>query len=190
VTDRFSPNCRRALAASEREARSLKHAQIATEHVLLGLLRVEESVAAQALRLLGVTHRKGRRRIMRLVDAGAEPVDARLSFTPRVREIIEDAFSGAVWVPRVVATSVEGRESPPPSRAPLLRRSDQRVRSEQLLFALLAHGEGVAARVLGEVDVDLERLAVAIQQVRFPDLTRQALLEQRSWPPLAPPDSN
>src|SRR3954454_318900 len=72
VIERFSTHAREALAAAEREARSLKHAQIGTEHVLLGLLRVEESLAAQALRLMGVTHRKARRRITALVDTGHE----------------------------------------------------------------------------------------------------------------------
>jgi ATP-dependent Clp protease ATP-binding subunit ClpC len=48
VIERFSLHCRQALVAAEQEARSLKHGQIATEHVLLGLLRVEESVAARA----------------------------------------------------------------------------------------------------------------------------------------------
>lgn len=50
MIERFSTHARAALAAAEREARSLKHSQIGTEHVLLGLLRIEESVAAQALR--------------------------------------------------------------------------------------------------------------------------------------------
>ena len=88
MIDRFSPRCRQALAAAEREARSLKHGQIATEHLLLGLLRVEDSVAAHALRLAGVSHAKARRRIVQLVDVGSERPKGPLSFTPRVREII------------------------------------------------------------------------------------------------------
>jgi ATP-dependent Clp protease ATP-binding subunit ClpC len=84
VIERFSTHAREALAAAEREARSLKHSQIGTEHVLLGLLRIEESVAAQALRLMGVTHRKARRRITGLVDVGPTAPAGPLAFTPRV----------------------------------------------------------------------------------------------------------
>jgi ATP-dependent Clp protease ATP-binding subunit ClpC len=48
VIEDFSSDARRALAASEREARLLKHPHVATEHLLLGLLRVEDSIAARA----------------------------------------------------------------------------------------------------------------------------------------------
>jgi ATP-dependent Clp protease ATP-binding subunit ClpC len=159
--------------------------------VLLGLLRTEDSVAARALRLLGVTHRKARRRIVRLVDVGSEDGEARLAFTPCVREILEDAFSGAIWLPRVAGTSLAPRQRRAPQpRAPRLRApEDDRVRSEHLLFALLAHGEGVAAHVLTDLGVDLARLAVAIQHVRFPDPTRRPFAEQPRWPP-APPERN
>src|SRR5689334_9554900 len=107
MVERFSLHCRQALAASEREARSLKHAHVATEHVLLGLLSVEDSVAAQMLRLLGVTRRKARRRIVSLVDVGDERVHGPLPFTPRVREIIEDAFSGSTWMALVIQADLE-----------------------------------------------------------------------------------
>jgi ATP-dependent Clp protease ATP-binding subunit ClpC len=185
VIEHFSADARRALAASEREAKLLRHRQVGTEHVLLGLLRVEDAVAARALRLLGVTYRKARRRIVRLVDVGGEAVDGRVSFTPRVREILEDAYSGSNWVPLVVATSLD-RAAPPTERAtaPRLRMPGPRpVQTEELLLALLAHGEGVAAAVLESFGVDLEKLAVACNRARLGDLPPLIVGGPPSWPP-------
>jgi ATP-dependent Clp protease ATP-binding subunit ClpC len=178
MIDRFSRHAREALTAAEREARSLRHAQIATEHVLLGLLRVEESTAAKALRLMNVTYRKARRRVTDLVDVGPAPVAGPLAFTPRVREVLEDAFSGVVWTQRLGQACVGPafRASQPIGR-PLLE-----VRSEQLLLALIAHGEGVAARVLGELGVDLDKAATATTHVRFPQLEQLRSLTL-PWPP-------
>jgi ATP-dependent Clp protease ATP-binding subunit ClpC len=181
MIERFSVHCRETLTAAEREARSLKHAQIATEHVLLGLLRVEESVAAQALRLMGVTHRKARRRIVRLVDVGQARVEGPVTFTPRVKEILEDAFTGAVWTQRLGQCLVDPafRASQP------IGRPWVEVRTEQVLLALIAHGDGVAAHVLAELGVDLEKAAVTTTHVRFPQLEqlREVFAPAVSWPP-------
>jgi ATP-dependent Clp protease ATP-binding subunit ClpC len=200
VIDRFSSHCREALAAAEREARGLNHAHIGTEHVLLGLLRVESSVAAGALRLMGVTHRKARRRILRLVDTGAERAENPISFTPRVREVLEDAFTGSVWTQRLGEVLV-GPSFQPSSKtpwdtsvspaAPRLSQGRVEVRTEDLLLALIAHGEGVAAHVLSQFGVDLEKAAVATQSIRFakPATIFPLSEEPARWPP-APPKAN
>ena len=195
VIDRFSAHCREALASAEREARSLKHGHIATEHLLLGLLRVEGSVAARGLRLAGVTHAKARRRIVQLVDVGLDRPKGPLSFTPRVREIIEDAFTGSVWTLRLgqslVGPSFRPSAETPLGRpvsaaAPRLSQGNLEVRTENLLLALLAHGEGVAARVLAELGVDLEKAAVATQSVRSPRPQPSPCEEAAKWPPSRP----
>ena len=173
MIDRFSTHARQALAAAEREARSLNHAHIGTEHVLLGLLRVEESVAAQALRLLGVTYRKARRRITALVDTGpAKP--AAPAFTARVREVLEDAFTGSVWLRQLGAG-----EGDPALRAGHSIGRPFEVRSEQVLLALVAHGEGVAWRVLADLGVDVEKAAAAAMHARFPAAVRELFAP---WP--------
>jgi ATP-dependent Clp protease ATP-binding subunit ClpC len=175
VIERFSTHAREALAAAEREARSLKHAQIGTEHVLLGLLRVEESVAAQALRLMGVTYRKARRRITALVDTGAGRSTGAIGFTPRVREVLEDAFTGTIWSQKLGMACGD-----PAFRASQALARPFEVRSEQLLLALIAHGEGVAAHVLEELGVDLAKAASATQHVHFPVTLRELFAP---WPP-------
>jgi ATP-dependent Clp protease ATP-binding subunit ClpC len=196
VVERFSPHARQALAAAEREARSMKHAHVATEHLLLGLLKVEDCVAAQAFRLVGVTHRKARRRIVALVDIGGRRTPPPLPFTPRVREVIEDAFTGSLWLRQLDASVVgqvcEARVPLRPATTRLLGQkhpSEGDVRTEQLALALVAHGDGVAARVLTELGVDFEKLAVAVTTVRIPpQLRHQALFHVPvSWPPQLPP---
>ncbi len=195
MLDRFSPRCRRALAAAEHEARSLKHGQVATEHVLLGLLRVEDSVAARALRLAGVTRSKARRRIVELVDVGSERPKGPLSFTPRVRDTIEDAFTGSVWTlrlgqslvgPSFGPSSETPLERPVSAAAPRLTQGRVEVRTENLLLALVAHGEGVAAHVLAELGVDLEKAAVATQNIRSPRPEPLPYEQPAEWPPSHP----
>jgi ATP-dependent Clp protease ATP-binding subunit ClpC len=185
VVDRFSRNCRRALVAAEREARSLKHRQIATEHILLGILAVEESTAARGLRLLGLTRPKARRRIVRLVDVGGERVEGPIPFSPRVREIIEDAYTGALWH-RALGMSIVGASFEPGSRSRAPRLAARReVGTGDLLLALIAHGDGVAAHVLAQHGIDMEKAAVATTNVRFP----HAVEAPSGWPP-APPKPN
>jgi ATP-dependent Clp protease ATP-binding subunit ClpC len=175
LIERFSAHAREALAAAEREARSLKHAHIGTEHVLLGLLRIEGSLAAQALRMMGVTYRKARRRITALVDVGPAKPTGPMRFSPRVLEVLEDAFTGVVWSQRLGAACLDR-----PIRATHLTGRPLEVRSEQLLLALIAHGEGVAARVLSELGVDIEKAAAATTHARFPLGVRDQFAP---WPP-------
>jgi ATP-dependent Clp protease ATP-binding subunit ClpC len=200
--ERYTEKARRVIFFARYEASQFGSPYIETEHLLLGLLRVEDSLAARALGLLAVTHGKVRRRVVRLVDVGAARPQGSLPFTPRVRELIEDAFTGAVWTQRLgeslVGTAFRpSRETPwgtPVSvEAPRLSQSRVEVRSEDLLLALIAHGEGVAAHVLGELAVDLEKAAVAVQSVRFPrpegHSLGAAVEAPTQWPP-APPKQN
>ncbi|MGD0714719.1 MAG: Clp protease N-terminal domain-containing protein [Gaiellaceae bacterium] len=140
-----------------------------------------------------MTHRKARRHVVRLVDVGAERVEGPISFTPRVREIIEDAFSGSIWLPLLVKTTVgpSCEPTPPVSRhAPRLRANPRsEVRTEELLLALIAHGEGVAAHALSDLGVDLDKVAVASQYARSPYPTFGPPFKQTEWPP-APPKRN
>jgi ATP-dependent Clp protease ATP-binding subunit ClpC len=199
VIDRFSAHCCQALVSAESEARSLKHGHVATEHLLLGLLRVEDCVAARALLLMGVTYAKARRRLVRMVDVGAECPEGSLPFTPRVREIIHDAFTGSVWTlrlgQRLLGASFEPSAATPwgmpvSTDAPRLSQGHIQVRSEDLLLSLIANGEGVAASLLSHLDVDLEKAAVATTHVRFPkaeDATWNLPFQvSAEWPPSPP----
>jgi hypothetical protein len=111
-----------------------------------------------------------------------------------VREVIEDAFTGSMWVP-ALGKSIVGPSFEPSAKTPWGTRVSRRaprlsnerraeVRTEELLLALIAHGEGVAAHVLSEFGVDLARAAVATTHVRCPPLPGpSASAESGQWPP-------
>jgi Clp amino terminal domain, pathogenicity island component len=91
----------------------------------------------------------------------------------------------------VIGQRNANRGTPVSPDAPRLSHGRVEVRTEQLLLALIAHGEGFAAHVLSQFGVDLEKAAVATQSVRFP---KPAHLfpdweESEQWPP-APPKAN
>src|SRR5919197_2669638 len=141
MLERFDEQARRALAQAEREARALRHGYVGTEHLLLALLHEQESVAARALRLLGINRRKARTRILKLVDMGSKAPEGSIAFTPRMKEILEDAFLGVA--PSGPCDPL-GKAPPARSvrRAPrLVLQKGAKVGSNQLLLALIAHGE-------------------------------------------------
>ena len=192
MVERFADETRRVFARSEREARALNHAQVGTEHLLLALLHEDDCVAARALRLLSVTRRKARARILKLVDIGSRPPHDPIEFTPRVKEIIEDAVFGDFWLRQIAPGALptgKPRRSVYPSAS---GRKDGKIETDYLLFAVLAHREGVAAHVLGDLGVDLGQAVVAVRHVRYPTLSAPGPIFGGSgvdpwseWPPPA-----
>jgi ATP-dependent Clp protease ATP-binding subunit ClpC len=131
--ERFSAHAKRVLALAQEEAAAARHGHVGTEHILLGLLRDDEGVGGRALGELGVEPARARGAIEAAVPPGTEAADGPLVPTPRVKRVIELAFE-------------ESR-----------RLGHPYVGSEHLLLGLLAEGDGVAAGVLKEAGVTLER---------------------------------
>ncbi|MDI6601258.1 MAG: ATP-dependent Clp protease ATP-binding subunit [Thermoanaerobacteraceae bacterium] len=129
---RFTERAQRVLILANEEAKALNHNYVGTEHILLGLLKENEGVAAQALHNLGVQFDEIRKRIESLIGKGTMPVDV-IGYTPRAKRVLELSF-------------VEAR-----------RLGHNYVGTEHILLGLLREGEGVAARVLMEMSVDLNR---------------------------------
>ena len=77
------------IVLAEDEARILKHAYIGTEHILLGLLREEHSVAASVLGSLDVSVEKMRAQVTQIVGADVEMPTDQLPFTPRAKKVLE-----------------------------------------------------------------------------------------------------
>jgi ATP-dependent Clp protease ATP-binding subunit ClpC len=128
----FSPAARRAVALAEREARSLGHERVGTEHLLLGLLAAEDGIVDGALRAEGATLTAVRRKVVEAVGQGAAGGAA-----PR-------------WTPRA------GRAL---GRAPRFARDrrEDLVTPDHVLLAVL-DVEGTAGQVLRGLGVDLEAL--------------------------------
>jgi len=74
---------------AEQEARGLSHNYIGTEHLLLGLLREEDGVAARVLESVGVTVERARGQVAQLGGGGATPTRGEIPFTPRAQKVLE-----------------------------------------------------------------------------------------------------
>jgi len=121
---RFTERAQRVFMLAQEEARRLKHPAVGTEHLLLGLLREGEGIAAKALQALGLDLNKVREEVERIATPGDSRVGDEVGLTPRAKKVLELAHE-------------EGR-----------RQGVSYVGTEHLLLGLIREGEGVAARVL------------------------------------------
>jgi ATP-dependent Clp protease ATP-binding subunit ClpA len=150
--NRFSEQARKVLVLAEEEARRLNHNYMGTEHLLLGLISLHESLAASVLRNLGIVQDRVRAAVEHIIGRGDTPVDGPLSFTPRA----------------VVAAALAVSEA-----LRMQRQANALVDPEHLLLGLLREGEGVAAGVLESFGVTLDRaraqtLEAIITQMQSP----------------------
>ena len=129
--ERFTHRARRVVVLAQEEARLLNHNYIGTEHVLLGLVREEEGVAAKALESLGISLEKVRRQVEVIVGRGATPPSGHIPFTPRGKRVLELSFREA------------------------LQLGHDYIGTEHILLGLLREGEGVGAQALVGLGVDL-----------------------------------
>ena len=139
--EKFSERARRVLTIAQEEARQMNHTSIGTKHILLGLLREEEGVAAKILTNLGVSLNKIRTAVEFNSDRGERPGTGETGLTPRAKRVIELAID-------------EARQL-----------SHNYIGTEHLLLGLLREGEGVAAGVLNSLGVTLERARSETAQV-------------------------
>ena len=130
--ERFSGGARRTVVLAQEEARALDHNYIGTEHILLGLLREHDGVAAQALSRLGITVGDVRGDVIRIIGKGAKAPSGHVPFTPRAKKVLELSLREA------------------------LQLGHNYIGTEHILLGLIREGEGVAAQVLVARGADLE----------------------------------
>ena len=133
-----SDHAREALRLAHEEARALRHSYVGTEHILLGLLRERDGVAATTLASLDVTHERVRMAVLRMMGEGVEDASGERPFTGAANEAIERAAREA---------SMVGAE---------------RLGTEHILLALTREAGGAAARILVQLDVDLAAIRAAV----------------------------
>src|SRR6185437_10036836 len=92
VFGRFTERARQVVVLAQDEARALKHNYIGTEHLLLGLLRDEEGLAARVLESLDVTLDEAREEVRRQVGFGEELTTGQIPFTPRAKKALGHAL--------------------------------------------------------------------------------------------------
>jgi len=136
----FTPRAQQVLALSRKEADRFNHNFVGTEHLLLGLLKLGQGVAVNVLQKFGLDLEKVRNEIEQQVGTGAEkkPIGWTLPFTPRVKKVLALANN---------------------ERRAL---NHTYVGTEHILLGLLHEGDGVAARVLKNLEVDIEATRVEI----------------------------
>ena len=134
VFERFTERARRVVVLAQEEARTLKHNYIGTEHILLGLLREEEGLAARVLERLDITVERVRAQVVRIADSGEEVASGQIPFTPRAKKVLELALREA------------------------LSLGHDYIDTEHLLLGLVRENDGVGARILLDFNADSEKI--------------------------------
>jgi ATP-dependent Clp protease ATP-binding subunit ClpC len=134
VFERFTEHARQVVVIAQEEARALHHNYIGTEHILLGLLREEQGLAARVLGSLGLTLEKARAQVARLVAPSEEVTSGQIPFTPRAKKVLELSLREA------------------------LALGDDYIGTEHILLGLVREHEGVAMRVLLDFDADSAKI--------------------------------
>jgi ATP-dependent Clp protease ATP-binding subunit ClpA len=121
---RFTDQARRVVVLAEEEARTLDHNWIGTEHLLLGLLREGEGVAARALESLGITLPPVRQQVEEITGRGQQVPSEVIPFTPRSKKVLELSLLEA------------------------MRLGHEFIGTEHILLGLIRESDGVAAQIL------------------------------------------
>lgn len=140
--NRFTERARKVILLAKEEAKRFNHDYIGTEHILLGLIREGEGVAAAVLENLGLDSEKIRLEVEKLVQPGPSTViSGDIPFTPKAKKVIELAMDEA----RNLGHNYIG--------------------TEHLLLGLIREGEGVASQVLVNLGLDLNRVREEVMQL-------------------------
>jgi len=132
--EKFSERARRVLSLAQEEAQRFNHNYIGTEHILLGLVRETDGVAAKVLANLAVEVSKVRSAVEFIIGRGERATPGEIGLTPRAKKVIELAVDEA------------------------RRLNHHYIGTEHLLIGLMREGEGVAAGVLESLGVNLDKI--------------------------------
>ena len=144
----FTPRAQQVLALARKEADRFNHNYVGTEHLLLGLIKLGQGVAVNVLQKMGLDPETVRQEVEKQVGFGPEnKMSGNIPYTPRVKKVL----------------ALAGKE------AKALQHSY--VGTEHILLGLLREGEGVAARVLKNLEVDLDRTRNEVLKELDPNFT-------------------
>ena len=137
---RFTDQARRVVVLAQEEARMLNHNWIGTEHLLLGLIREGDGVAAKALESLGISLQAVRQEVEAIIGQGEQVPSEVIPFTPRSKKVLELSL----------------RES--------LQLGNNYIGTEHILLGLMRESDGVAAQVLIKLGANLNRVRQQVIQ--------------------------
>jgi hypothetical protein len=138
---RFAGRGRTVIVLALEEARMLNHDSIGTEHILLGLIREGEGVAAQALESLGIDLEAVRQQVVEITGQGEQAPPEHIPFTARAKRVLELSLREAMQL------------------------GHNYIGTEHILLGLIREGDGVAAQVLVRLGVDLNRVRQQVIQL-------------------------
>lgn len=141
IFDRFTERAQKVMVHSQEEAIALNHNYIGTEHILLGLIREEEGIAAQVLNNRGIALDAVRQQVETAIGKGQQKIEQIMGYTPRTKTVLE--------------LSVEEARS----------LGHSYVGTEHLLLALIREGEGVAAQILAAMGLNFDIVRQEIMEL-------------------------
>ena len=140
--EKFTDGARKVMVLAQEEARKLGQMYVGTEHLLLGLIREEDGIAAQALRKLDVTYEETLEQVKQVADKPDEPAPGgHIPYTPRAKRVLESAL----------------RET--------LSGGQSYIATEHLLLGILREGNGVAMEALTRMGVSTDAVRNAISEL-------------------------
>jgi ATP-dependent Clp protease ATP-binding subunit ClpA len=139
--ERFTDQARRVVVVAQEESRNLGHDYIGTEHILLGILGAGDSVAVEALALLGVRLETARQQVEEIVGRGSHEASGHIPFTRRAKKVLELSLREAIQL------------------------GHNYIGTEHILLGLIREDEGVAAQVLTRLGADLNRTRQQVMQL-------------------------
>jgi ATP-dependent Clp protease ATP-binding subunit ClpC len=148
MMNNFTPRAQQVLQLARKEADRFNHNYVGTEHLLLGLIKLGQGVAVNVLQKMGLDLETVRMEVEKQVGSGPETkIVGNVPYTPRVKKVL----------------ALAGKEAK--------ALSHSYVGTEHILLGLLKEGEGVAARVLKSLEIDIERTKNEIQKELDPNFT-------------------
>lgn len=150
MNGKFTERARKVIAFAQDEARRLNHNVIGTEHILLGLIREGEGVAAKVLKNLGIDLNKVRSQVEMMIGVGPFVIQGPIGYTPRAKRVMELSME-------------ESR-----------KLGHNYIGTEHLLLGLIREGEGVAAQVFKNLGVSLEKAQTEVLNQLGPDAKSRA----------------
>jgi hypothetical protein len=147
VLNNFSPRAQQVISLAYKEADRLNHDYLGTEHLLLGLIKLRQGTAVAVLQKIGLDLDKVRSEVEKLVGTGVKMI-ADMPYTPRTKKVLSLALDEAKALNHTY------------------------VGTEHILLGLLREGDGVAARVLKNMNVDIDRTRLEILKELDPNIQR------------------
>ncbi len=138
ASGRLTGRARRVVALAHEEARGLHHNYVGTEHILLGLLREGDGVAARALGSLGITAEAVRQQVEEIIGRGKRTPSGHVPVTPRVRKVLELSLREAMQLDHLY------------------------IGTEHILLGMLREGEGLAAMILAKLGAQTDQIRHAV----------------------------